>query len=850
MLDGYYSHFSSGSQDRTGYKNSVNGSLTRYIGRCGVAKRISRVSANLLKSLKKSTSEKDVENAYRKAFETIYPGSISSPFKTDGILETKEISILLEFKFGWKLTEPLEQAKAIIQAVWYLKQIMDSGKQLPKAVFIGDENECFCVPTHKLSKYLAEKVDWTIAPSKAYSCHQELLIKISSDAEVYPFTYKVIDTLDFLSVIERVRKINLDQPVEIAVTKHNLCAVYNSFVNALFHGQKTIDENEMVDTFITCLIAPNDAYLHPNKPNTMVCDKREYKVKEKSFRSFFETYRKKHTASEIQEITATKDRIIENLYRRRTGAFFTPDIWVAEAHKMISDVFGPNWKEEFVVWDCACGTANLTRDYKFKELYLSTLEKDDVQIIKKCAYNPEAAVFQYDFLSELELGSKIPTGLKKAFEDKRPVLIFINPPYGTAQTGDDRNGKSKPGIAKTWMNKEMKRSKVGGCRNQLYAQFLYRISQLKNRFGNRVSLGTFSPPLFVTGPSFKKFRPIYFSPMKFRSGMLFPASEFADVKGNWGISFTIWNSQGNNNDVVLHIKEINPDSCAIETNDKKTLYAPVVGGEASSWAKKGLAGKSEDVPQMSSSIGIKAKGHSRMIPGSLGYMNNNSNNVYKNLTCVGLYSSAYSACGGFSIQPTNFMRAIALFTARKTIQPDWVNCKDEYLVPNTEHPDYKQWNNDALVYALFNTSSNQSSLRDVDYKGKKWDIPNKFFFMANAEMMDLADKASFMEMYQDTKRFPEEAYVYNLLGSTQLSSDAQAVLDAARDLIRKTMSMRALYNESHPEYCLQSWDAGWAQLKPLMKEHFKDELKNFTILYKAFEDRMRLGVEKFGWLKS
>ncbi len=72
---------------------------------------------------------------------------------------------------------------------------------------------------------------------------------------------------------------------------------------------------------------------------------------------------------------------MEDTHRRRTGAFFTPDIWVAEAHKMIAKQFGEDWKEEYVVWDCACGTANLTKVYKFKELYISTLEQSDINTI-------------------------------------------------------------------------------------------------------------------------------------------------------------------------------------------------------------------------------------------------------------------------------------------------------------------------------------------------------------------------------------------------------------------------------------------------------------------------------------
>ena len=69
-----------------------------------------------------------------------------------------------------------------------------------------------------------------------------------------------------------------------------------------------------------------------------------------------------------ETLTATQDRLIQDETRRMKGEFFTPTIWVDEAHKMISEQFGEDWKEKYVVWDPAWGTGNLTRDYKFKEL--------------------------------------------------------------------------------------------------------------------------------------------------------------------------------------------------------------------------------------------------------------------------------------------------------------------------------------------------------------------------------------------------------------------------------------------------------------------------------------------------
>jgi hypothetical protein len=341
--------------------------------------------------------------------------------------------------------------------------------------------------------------------------------------------------------------------------------------------------------------------------------------------------------------------------------------------------------------------------------------------------------------------------------------------------------------------------------------------------------------------------------MEFQDGMLFQASNFSDVASQWGISFTVWQpattpSKSEKMELTLSLKEISSETFMVKQFGEKIAYSP--DEPASVWVREELNGVEKELsPNMATGISVKSCGDKKIHKGSVGSMNSNSNNVYKNGTDVFIVSSCSSLNANISILPENLQKVSALFTARKSIAPNWVNCKDEYEAPETTHPDYEQWNNDALVYALFNNSSQQSSLRDIDYKGKKWDIKNHFFFMSNSEMLELANANSFNEMYRDAKRFPEDAYVYNLLEDTTLSEDAQDVLDAAKTLVNKSFGMRVAYHQDHPEYHLQTWDGGWAQLKPMMKEYFKADYALFVAQYKAFEDRMREGVYTFGFLR-
>ena len=112
----------------------------------------------------------------------------------------------------------------------------------------------------------------------------------------------------------------------------------------------------------------------------------------------------------------------------------------------------------------------------------------------------------------------------------------------------------------------------------------------------------------------------------------------------------------------------------------------------------------------------------------------------------------------------------------------------------------------------------------------------------------MADKVGFVELYQDAKQ-GEDSYVYKQLQSLTLSDEAKAVLEAARSLVRASMAMRKAYHADHPELHLQAFDAGWSQIKVVLKETHKGAYKQFTETFKAFERKMMGGVKTFGFLK-
>lgn len=214
-----------------------------------------------------------------------------------------------------------------------------------------------------------------------------------------------------------------------------------------------------------------------------------------------------------------------------------------------------------------------------------------------------------------------------------------------------------------------------------------------------------------------------------------------------------------------------------------------------------------------------------------------------------MFSSAFGDGHGHGLSEDNFTRCTALFAARKLVDKTWINSKDEYMKPNTDNVSWDEYESDSVVYSLFNTSSNQSSLRQIDYKGKTYDIKNEFFWMSRDEIMSLANENGNDFCYNDAN-VSNDRYVYTLLRGRTLSMEAQEVLNKANEIVRKTFKYRQLFYEDNERYQINNWDCGWYQIKALAKEYAKDDFEEFKTIYKKLSKKMLPKVYELGFLKS
>jgi hypothetical protein len=250
--------------------------------------------------------------------------------------------------------------------------------------------------------------------------------------------------------------------------------------------------------------------------------------------------------------------------------------------------------------------------------------------------------------------------------------------------------------------------------------------------------------------------------------------------------------------------------------------------------------ETEGVKNVYNTNGVKTLGK-WMTPGdySLGCLVSHNNNVAKGVSDVYITNKKQdSGVKQFGIDYKNFYQVVINFFVRKSIQCTWLNQNDEFLSPSGNIETIKY---DSIIYSMFNNSSYQKSSEEFN---------NEFFWMSVDQMKELANQNGYDELYNDA-RTSGDRYVYNLLFGEEriydkLSPDAKLVLDKAIDLTINSMNMRQ--NMADNQNHLNSWDAGYAQLKLVWKEYFPEEFKEFRQLYKNLEDRMRPLVYELGFL--
>ncbi len=796
-------------------------------------------------------SEETVKAIYAKYFKINFDASDRHDLYTP--------QILFEFKHDKNLDNLKAKATILAQTLYYIRKLKfhEVNKVIPFFICLADVNEACLTETGKWAAYYTnDSYDWNRPASKPDPKLVDHLVKEpdTNKIHVYKITQKT-DHLDFKKNLEIALnpQLTIDFGDKKVINEDNFEAVFDHWKNVI--GQYIVNGYKPSFYFLAN-IQRNKIAL--DKENNRVVftfeDKntKSQKVLMKDYDYFWSIYDYVDNAETINGIHAKLDRLTDESQRRFEGEFYTPLRFGKKAVHYWNDVLGKNWYKsgKFRIWDMAAGTGNLEYHLPadaYKYLYLSTLHSSEADHLQKVF--PKATCFQYDYLNddvELVFSSdalpfqsdwKLPPNLREDLKDDSLTwIVYINPPFATAQDAKQLN--SKVGINKTKVEALMNDAKIGHAKRELFAQFMFRIS---HEFPRNTFLGIFSTLKYLNAPDSSEYRDKYFN-YKYEKGFIFHSKCFHGVAGDFPIGFLIWNLAEKREKDVIEIDIANEDAQNIGVKYLRLINKKDV---LNNWFKRPQNSNDYILPALSNGITVKAGNtdtRHRARPDFLASICSNGND-FQHAKYVVILSSPNASAGAFSVIKENFEKAMVLHAVRKIPKPNWLNDRNQFLIPK-EEPSL-EFTNDCVVWSLFSTSNQTTALKDVKYLGRTFQIQNNFFPFSLEEVRswEIREPDLKSQLNEDENRFVAE-----WLSTASLSDQAKEVIEKAKAVYK--MFYSNLHQMVTVKYKIETWDVGWYQIRRSLSDHniASDEIKLLNNANENLAKKILPQIEEYGFL--
>lgn len=561
---------------------------------------------------------------------------------------------------------------------------------------------------------------------------------------------------------------------------------------------------------------------------------------------------------------------VETSRNSNRGEFYTPEHVSRLLYKLTQDYLGDTFNKEYNIWDNCWGTGNLTKYFNFEKLFISTLQRFDLRKHKKSNKNALER-FQYDFVNfdvdqlispqAMWMGeTELPESLDTILRDKHggKLLFYINPPYVATGIYGTNNTDTREGQTASRMKSIMQEHKMQSACDQAYAQFLYKIALMKKAYENKdMSIAIICPPLFLTAQTYENFRKVFLDEFEYQGGALFKASEFEGLSNNWAISIQIWKpgQTKDKNNFKFDMYEFNSQTNQLEKTGEKTMYNLDGQRICMEWAKDELNSHRNKIAPYTLSSGVKVSNKKPVLwqEKSLAYFFYKGNNIYHNEQECGILSLPYGDGSGYSIIEENFDKTMGIFFARRAFSrygANWTNDKDEYCIPDIHSDAYKKLIANSMVYGLFNGSTCTSSMYIQNEDGTYYEVQNNLHHIGT-ETTEKLFKLADVEI-KGPGKFENRIMVdklKNALDTGLIHPKGLEILEMYDRLFYETLPLRAEFNSRYPEYQVENWDAGFYQLKWLIKDYDIEKFKEFQSLYRQYEESIRHLVHDCGFLK-
>lgn len=561
--------------------------------------------------------------------------------------------------------------------------------------------------------------------------------------------------------------------------------------------------------------------------------------------------------------------------RKLAGEFFTPTIWAEEFHRYMDEEI-PNWRELYNVWENSAGSGNLIRTAHINSdhLFASSLQQDDISLLRNTPELQGATVFQLDFLSAYDdkfgrnFTDKLPEKLQKVIDNKEPLLFLCNPPYKSGQANNTEVGK--------YMGKNIPYLDFVSFAKPAYDLFYQFCFQVMNFVAvhelENCYFCVFGPLTWFTGAGanvlLKEFEKVF----EFKRGMCISAQEFSDTSESilWGISATIWKSRGGycnepgvnyHKDILLDKKFLAPDGTI--GCEGKVLYEPP-RKKLSTWVHSDDSkAPKKEYPLMTSHLTFKGGDVFEKVAHKTAKMRSDAWGILMSqdtMTRSSDQSAIMSVPSTIQFEPIvreNFWRAVASYTFRRIYEADWSIAKKDISAPNTSVEGYDLWLKNAIPLFLFEYKSMMSSLRGVvsvresllpDSARSKITIRNNFFYLTPEEVRANCTDEVILKDLEDNPPTEGQQFMLQVIEECKpyWSQEVRQLYDWCKEYTLNTFDMRKSVGYKGS---LECWDAGFQQIRSALWNADKYDVDMTKLLVQA-RDFIRKDISKFGFVSE
>lgn len=794
---------------------------------------------SLYEQLQKATSEEDVKDIYIKAL------GLKSYQK--GLIDIQTKEVWFEAKLGGKVSS----YNMFTQLLYYVNEWLEHGEQVPPLLAVIDCEKTALMKTEHALPLLERKIiKWG---KSASDVTPEALEVVSTHIGTHFVSFRIkTHEKEFIDTVKNA--IKHGDIIRTQIVPANLKQVFDKWVEMIGKEIRDVSPDDYALLFFADVMSDGTVSTHRDLPAQLLhkdnapvfaMGGKLYELSNKEgYRQFWAIYHRPPKAEYRDYLLERRDSLIPLDERSFKGAFYTPLHVVDKAYDKLTETLGDNWQEEYIVWDMCCGVGNLeVKHSNPRNIYMSTLDQADVDVMKATKTCVAATRFQYDYLNDditddgtidYSLTNKVPENLRKAIKGGKKILVLINPPY--AESGEGFNSGNKKGVAKTKVASKMM-TDYGKSSNELFTQFVARVAQEIPE----ATLGMFSTLKYVNATNFEDFREKWSA--EYKSGFIVHSKAFDGLKGDFPIGFLVWKTNQNAKNKTP-ISQITVEILDKNTNPigEKNFYNLPSDKFLSSWVVRPKTNKMEVIPLKNAvSPALLKSNVFKWSDSAVAHLLCDSNDMQNAPQATALFSSVHGIGhkGGFFVNSENLPQVAVIFTVRQLVRHTWINHNDQFLQPDETLPD--EFKNDCLIWMLFHGKNLTASANDLWWNDKKWSLVNHFIPFTETEV-------------NAPERF-ESDFMVRYMADKTFSPEARAVLDAGKALWKEYYEHAAPHTVRE-ELKLNRADVGWYQIRNTLKARNTSgdsttvNFKPFEEVYKALSDKLQPQVYSLGFLKQ